>query len=782
MVHDLVGRETELAEARDLLQGPVRLLTLTGPPGVGKTRLANAVMAAVAPGLADGAVFADLTPARDRHGALGEIARVVGVSADVGRRTGQRVHHALLERELLLVLDNAEQVVGLADELTSILQDCPRVRLLVTSRERMHLSEERELPVEPLALPVVDAATTAEIESAPSVAMFATAARAAWPGFRVTDGNAAAVAEICVRLDGLPLALILAAARVRMFSPADIAARIRDRTAILRATSRDVPERHRSLRAAISWSEAVLGADERRLFRRLSVFEGAWTLRAAEGVTAEPGQDVARTLESLVDKSLVQRVAAPGAEATFALLASLREYAAEQLEACDEAALLAERHAAYCIDVARRVETSIGTAREGVYWSWTTRHEGDLTRSLSRCLATGRHEGALVLATALGWTWYTRGHLGEADKVLDRVLTAADGAEVADDNDVPDVPDDSDVPDGVGRLHPEVLAAARIIAGVIAWGRDDLERADALLEPARADCARRDDARRLAMACAFLGHVARDSGRLDDARSRHEEAAHLFDGVGSARGAAWARFDLGRVAWRRGDLDAAGELFRVALRGFRDDGYRWAVAWCAWALGNVDVEVGHPDDGAGLLLLALTEFDATSDLRGVASACEALAVVATARDRHADAMQLVGVATGLRLRIDVPLTADDAARVDRVDGAARRSLGDYVADRERESGRRLSVAAAIHVAQRLITPAAGPSAGPDITQLTPREREVVRLVAQGCTNQQIGRRLDITPRTAETHLHHIMGKLDVRSRSEVAVWATRHSLSTASPA
>lgn len=753
LVHDLVGRAEEVAEARQLLTGPVRLLTLTGPPGVGKTRLAEELITLLDPTFADGTAFVDLSPARDRLGALGQIARAVGVAGAVGQRAGRHVRDALLDRQMLLVLDNAEQVEGLAGELTAMLETCPGVRLLVTSRERMHLGVEHELPVGPLEVPtstVLD--DLDDLRLVASVALFAAAARAARPQFDVTARSAAGVAEVCTRLEGLPLALILAAARVKIFTPAEIAARLAGSTAVLETSDEDVPRRHRSLESAISWSHALLAPPERLLFRRLAVFGGHWSLHAAERVCGRDGDDdVSATLLSLVDKSLVGRTDGDGAEAAFTMLAGVRAYAADQLDRSGERAAVTRRLVTYCTAVAEKVETSLGTAEEDLRWRWSARHEEDVRVCLRACLSAGRTDDALVLATSLGWAWYTRGHLDEVAATLGDVLRAAGTAG--------------------SPPAPERLAAARTVAAVAAWSRGELDRAEELLDSALVDRDRAGDDRRAAVACAFLGHVARDRGRLDRAERWHREAARRFGATGSVRGVAWARFDLGRLAWRRGELQEAAELLRDALDGFHDAGYRWAVAWCSWALGNVVVDLGRLDDGTLLLIQGLTEFEAAPDLRGAAVCCESLASVASVRDRHVEAVRLVGLSTALRRRVGAPREPADTARVSRVEAAARRRLGDFRAGQERQNGRAMTLPAARRTAGTLVERPTGKQVVEAPGQeLTRREWQVARLVAEGWTNQQIGRRLGIGARTAETHVHHIMGKLDARSRAEVAAW------------
>jgi non-specific serine/threonine protein kinase len=552
------------------------------------------------------------------------------------------------------------------------------------------------------------------------------------------------------------LAITLAAARVKMFNPGDIATHLSDRRALLEATSRDVPARHRTLRAAISWSHAVLGASERKLFRRLSIFAEPWSMADVEVVCGDPGLDVLVALTSLVDKSLVQTIEGADGTSRFVLLESLREYGAEQLDRYNERAEVSARHAAYYIEQARNAEASVGSLDESLWWVVISGREGDYRLAFERCIEAGDGNGALALSAALGWARYLHGELGSGQDIVNEALRLAEHA--------------SEPPD------PALHTAALIANGVLSWGRGELEVAGDQLRQALRQCEERHDARHLAIAKAFLGHVARDRGDFEEAAASHEDAARLYDDLSSAGGSAWARFDLGRVAWQRGDLETAAALLRDALSRFRGIDYPWAVAWTAWALGSVNVDLGDLDDGAQLIGSALDEFAVIPDLRGVASCWECLASVALARGRHQDGLHLLGAAGNLRRRLAAPLTQSEQQRVERAEVQARHKLGDYTTDREQQVGRTLPTAAVHDLARSIAKPVEQATVPAVEHNLTRREKEVVALVAAGHTNQQIGTRLGIAARTAEAHVHNIMAKLDARSRAEVAVWAVKHDL------
>jgi non-specific serine/threonine protein kinase len=753
---DLVGRDEELATALGLLRDGVRLLTLTGPPGVGKTRLALEIAElATGAGFPDGVVFVDLSSSFDPVGAMTELARSLGVGGASGDRAGPMVGQWLAGRRTLLVLDNAEQVADLAPELLALLDASPHAQLLVTSRENMHLSLEHELSVPPLQMPGdADVADVERIRAVPSVAMFTSLARAIAPDFEVTAANAKSIAEICVRLDGLPLALALAAARVKLFTPEAMAARLRDRTAVLAATDRDVPARHRSLHAAISWSHAVLSSDERRLFRRLAVFAGPWTLDAAEQVCAVGDGDVVELLSSLIDKSLVHRIAADSAEPHFAMLQSVLAFAVEQLAESGDLDSTADRHLRHFTERAVAAESRIATSEESAWWEAISRYEGDNRAARDHGLLRGEADAVMALTAVLGWHWYLGGHLGAAQRTI-ADTTAWLSATAARDG------------------SSNEARAFGVIAGIVAWAMGDLADAERLLEDVRQRCAAAGDDRRLAGTLAFLGNVARDRGDYESAAAWHRDAGALYDRLGHDRGSAWSRFDLGRADWQSGQIDPAVDLFREALERFRSLEYPWAVAWSSWALGTLLIESGQDSDGGPLVASALTEFELVPDFRGLALCWESLAALAGRRSRHAECVRLASAATAMRARLHVPRTETEADRVDTAVDNARDAIGDYELDRERHRGQTMP-ASEVHALAREIAvgDAAGePGGRPEWDVLTSREQEVAALVAEGRTNQQIGTRLGIAARTAEAHVHNIMTKLDVRSRAEVAVWA-----------
>jgi predicted ATPase/DNA-binding CsgD family transcriptional regulator len=744
----LFGRDAELVLLDDALTGSdARLITLTGPPGVGKTRLALA--AAAAARFRDGVVFADLTTVRDPELVLQEITRALGLNEMGGRPPADRVAAAVAGRHLLLVVDNVEHVIEAAPALAAPLAACPRLRLLVTSRERLRVQGEREFPVSPLTLPAPD--DLADLErcaATPSIAMLLHRVRGFQPDFALTTANAPSMAEICIRLDGLPLALELAAARLNLFTPGELTFRLRHRMRLLTSGARDCPDRHRTLRAALAWSHDLLGPDERALFRRSSVFVGGWSLDAAQQVGEVP--DVVNSITSLVEKSLVRRRDRHGTT-EFTMLESLREYAAELLAEQGEEDATRNRHCRYYATVAARIESQMGTDAETASVDAVAADHANLRAAFEFAAATGQHDLVLALACALGWFCYTRGHLGEGLTTIRRAL-----AMVGDDPVRPPV---------------QLMASVLQLDGVLSFARGDLDRVEECLDHVE----RIGNRRHAAMSSAFRGHLARVRGDPTAAAAHHDCARALYEELGNADGVAWSRYDLGLLR-RRDDPEEAAEHLREALTRFRDSGYAWAIGCVVWAMATVELRRGRVDEAAVLVTEALHRFETVADGRGLAQCLEAAAGIACERTEATSAGQLLGAAATLRERLAAPLPDEDRGQHHAVTQLVRQALGPNGADAARRAGRELSTVEALALARHISRPTgklaeanAARSAEP-VSPLTPRERQVAGLIAAGRTNRQIGRALGIAEKTAEVHVHHIIGKLGARCRSEVAAW------------
>ena len=604
----LIGRAAEVEDVLDLL-GRARLVTLTGPPGVGKTRLALAVCAD-----RDDVSWVDLAPIRDPRQVQAELARA-------SRPDGYDD-----STDRLVVLDNCEHLLDsdLAGQLAELLRSTARLQVLATSRERLRLAAEREYAVPPLPMPSDDDADDpARLRGNPAVALLLDRAP---PAVQLTPNTARALAEICIGLDGLPLAIELAAARLRVFTPSELAFRLGRRMSVLTSGPRDAPERHRDLRAAIAWSHDLLSERDRAAFRRLSVFPGEWNLESAAAVCAEP--DLLDVVESLLDKSLVRRAGEDlDGDARFTMLMSLREYAAEQLEEQAEVQATRDRHATWFTRRAREWEATVGTTAETDTWPQLATFRADLEVALEHARAADEGERIVWLAAALAWFGYTRGVLAEAEVPLVELVAAADDE----------------------RADPDARAAGRLAAGVTAYGLGRRDLAEELLGPFRAADGAPEE-RRGAVARAFLGHLARERGDLAEATALYTAARTTHVRLGNTRGTAWAGHDLALLALDEDRIDEAEQLLTESLELFDSIDYDWAVAVCACLLASAVVRRGSAADvdrAAALLARALRLHDEVGDRRGIAQSLEGMAEVALARGAAATAARLVGAAAAV---------------------------------------------------------------------------------------------------------------------------------------
>ena len=451
-----------------MLAHPQSRVTLTGPPGIGKTRLAVACASAYAERSATAPVFVDLAPVREPALVLVELAQAVGVEPRGGTDLADQLAAVLGHEERLVVLDNCEHLLAAAPDVGRALAACPRLRVLATSRERLRLSAEQEFPVPPLAMPApTDVADLGGLAANPSVALLLDRARRTSPGFDLTAANALLLVNACARLEGLPLAIELAAARMKVLTPGELVFRLSSRMAVLASGTRDVPVRQRALRNAIAWSYDLLDPGERALFRRLSVFAGHWTLADAGTVCAMDGNDALAMIESLLDKSLIRRLPGDEETAEFSMFESLREYAAEQLAAHAEAEETRARHAGYYAGLAEQFEATLGLPEERTWVLRLGRHHTDLRAALDYCLGAGRDAWARWLAIALGWYHYTYGDLDHGRALVDAVVPSAA------------VSDDASAGGQAGVL---------IVAGVLAWATGEMGRAEDLLRRALERC------------------------------------------------------------------------------------------------------------------------------------------------------------------------------------------------------------------------------------------------------------------------------------------------------
>ncbi|MBI3975020.1 MAG: tetratricopeptide repeat protein [Armatimonadetes bacterium] len=795
----LIGRQQEIAAVRDRLRRKnVRMLTLTGPPGVGKTRLALEVARRLLANFPDGVVFVDLALVRDLEGVVFEIARALKIRDSLDWPLLARLKEYFRHKALLLVLDNFEQVLPAAPDVAGLLAACPRLKVLATSRAALRISAEHEFPVPPLAHPDPDRLPPPDALAAyPAVALFVDRARSARPRFALTLQNARAVAEICQRLDGLPLALELAATRIRVLPPQEILKHLQQRLGLLTSGPIDLPARQRTLSGAIGWSYDLLSPGERMLFRHLGVFASGCSIEAADAVCKVEGHPhhLLDALTSLIDKSLLRQELRPDGEPRFAMLETIREYAQERLAASGESDAVQRRHAAYFLALADRAEPELQGPDQS---AWLARLEADhdnFRAALSWCLGEdGEGETGLRLAAILVPFWEIRGYWNEGRRWLEAVLRNASGASSA---------AKVKALNGAGMLAfqqgdfaraaalaEESLSLGRAlgdrrgtvtalnILGFHACATGDYGRAEALGSESLTMCREVADPLGIADALHILGLVARDRGDPAQATASLEESLRLSRALDAKWRVAINLTDLGLVMRDRGQHAQAAALIEEGLQQFRALGHRHGTATAQSHLATVAWYRRQYDRAAALFSDSLILRRELGDVRGIAVCLVGLAAVASATRQDEKAARLFGAGEGLRESIGVSLPLFIRGDYERLVGTTRRHLADAFQALWAE-GRTMTVDQASDRALAT-SPAVERAARPPGMPLTRREQEVAVLVAQGRTNREIAAMLVITEKTAENHVQHILNKLGFRSRAQIAAWTVEHGLGTRS--
>jgi predicted ATPase/class 3 adenylate cyclase len=662
----LIGREAEVRDLASLLRTPgVRLVTLTGPGGTGKTRLALAAADATADAFMDGACFVSLAVLTDAQLVPAAILRGLGLRESPMRATLDVVAEHLRDQETLLVLDNFEQVHDAAPSLASLLGTCPRLSLLVTSRVVLRLSGEHEVPVDPLSLPGPSLPdTAAALGTNPAVALFVERARAVRPDFVMDDEVAPAVAELCIRLDGLPLALELAASRIRVFSPHALLARLGRRLDLLRGGALDLPARHRTLRGAIQWSYDLLAPDQRALFRRLAAFVGGFTLEAAEDVASAPGPlglDIVEGVGALVEHSLLRRDTEVHGEPRFQMLDTVREFGIECLEAAGEADRAAAAQARHLLDFARAVSPRL-TGPDQRRWLDRLAVEQDNLRAALDRLRSDDVRAALELAVALYRFWIVRGQMRTGRRVLEDLL-AAPGAHAA-------TSERARALDALGTITHEMseygvaralleesLAIFRDLgddAGVAATSTSlswvavmvgDFDTAVPLGEEALALHRHLGQRRGQALALANLGIASFLHGSSAEGIARLEQARGILDELGDRRGVAYQSINLAWCERHQGRWAEAATRIDdalVTLAMLRDD---QLTAWGLTQRGALAAHLGEPDQAVRALEQALDQWREVGNRWGAAECLGYLAEARLALGDHAraDALSVEGL-------------------------------------------------------------------------------------------------------------------------------------------
>ena len=751
-VTSFIGRRGEVATLREQLAAS-RLVTLTGVGGVGKTRMALRVGAEARQAFPDGVFFVELAALEDTALLADTVASAVGVENHTPRATLPQLCHQLAGKQMLIVLDNCEHISEACAELVhEMLRAAPGIRFLVTSRHSLGVLGEQIFTVPPLSTPEVGTRLRASsLVEFDSVALLRARAANSVSEFDITDDNSALVARLCERLDGIPLAIELAAARLRTLPVGEVLDRLDQRFRLLNAGNSSAVPRHQTLAALIDWSYALCSVKEQTLWGRLSVFAGSFALAAAEAICAGDGidpDDIVDLVDALVRKSILV-VERSSEQVRYRLLETLREYGRDRLAETAASRRVQLDHLQY---FQRLAELSFKEWCGPGQAAWLTRlraEHANLRTAFDRCIELGHAEQACTFAAALQWFWIAGGNLGEGRLWLGQAHALSDGQEPS-----------------------YARANAMWVDAYLALLRGELAAAGKLLDEAQAFATATDDAALGGYVAQLRGMAALFAGELGEARTHYEDALASHQQRDDIAGALAMLFQLAVVCLFTGEHDRATSLCEQSLQLSSGLGERWAASYASWALG---VNKWSQGDLTGATEVAREGLRATlefGDQLGIVHMVELLSWISASDRRYVDSARLLGAARAIWNNL----------------GTSIQAFGDYLRDCESATEARLRDELGVATVQALVAEGAslridqvaaivmgsaddvGRAGQTSESVLSARELEVAHLVAQGLTNREIAAELVLSTRTIDSHVQHILTKLDFNTRSQIAGW------------